>query len=197
MPDEILTPSHLGMPVALATKATGVLYLLAVPFTPGVGALVAYTGNHLIFLCGAYILAALGHLVFLSLPGFLAGLFGMTLLSLGYGIIGCCLWPCIGALVDKDLTGKAYARGGETWICKFQQKIDFFSLNFLPKFFHHPVPWPSLRYPTAWSDWRHPSHRIYQGQNGLRGPRVLLHLHMCLGPAMRPLPVQNSGPKLA
>ena len=42
------------------------------------------------------------------MKGFLPAVFGMFLLATAYGIIGCCLWPCIGALVDKKVVGKAY-----------------------------------------------------------------------------------------
>jgi len=106
--EQITTLLYLQIPVNLATKAVGVLYLLAVPFTPCVGAIVSSVGNELIFLQFAYILAGLGHLVFLTFKGFFSALLGMTLLSAGYGLVGCCLWPCIGALVDKDYVGKAY-----------------------------------------------------------------------------------------
>ena len=99
---------HVGLTSAQAPQAAGLLYLLAVPITPTMGFIVTVAKNHMLFLVSAFVCAGLGHFIMLIVKGFLSAAVGMFLLSLGYGLIGCCLWPLIAVFVDQNLVGKAY-----------------------------------------------------------------------------------------
>lgn len=77
--------------------------------TPVMGFIVKLTGNELVWLCGAYILVGAGHFVMLSIKGTIIGaILGMFLCSAAYGLVGNCLWPMIGLLVNSHMSGKAY-----------------------------------------------------------------------------------------
>lgn len=97
-----------GVDATTAARAVGMVYLVAVPCNPIVGALVGVVQNQVVFLTGAFLLAGFSHLLMTMYSGSLIAFTSTSLLAVSYSFIGCTMWPLVGNLVPGEILGKVY-----------------------------------------------------------------------------------------
>merc|ERR1739848_88457 len=84
---------HSGLSAQASGFCVSLVYNLAVPCNPLMGAIIAKFRHEQGFLTAAYLLAGLAHFIMLTFKNVLAAFGGMTMLGVAYAMIGTTMWP--------------------------------------------------------------------------------------------------------